>query len=549
MNRLLKNFAVILLTVLLTLGAAYVATKEDATAPWFQIENEHGTRKITIFDAQDTNWYVFLPSYAEMEQVHVILPRGQKFMLGDVPLTSRMSCGGFAADTPYDLSVDGEFLATLWFCQSRNVATLYIDTASGEMTDIHNDKDHEEYVSMVLYMPDGSVDHREAGSRLKGRGNSTWDQDKRPYLLTLASDADLLDMGRAKKWVLLANAYDETNLNNKLVFDLASRVGFSWSPDCAYVDLYLNGSYNGLYLMTEKVEIHENRVNIDPASGDYLCKVETRDRQLDLLNHFESSAGRIIEVCGSEALSAADMDDVSHQVSAMEQEIQSGDDLREAELLDLDSWIRRYLIDEISGNIDSDLTSSYFYYADGKFSAGPVWDYDMALGNHWRNQEPFAFLAKNAYKRNTNHSVYYDCLYGNESFYQRMVEIYRTEFSPVLEALLLQELDQQIGQISEASRMNSIRWRSMFDRWKERNVGLGLVESSQDLKSWFQRRVQFLNSAWLDGVEYCTVQFETEPGDAYWNISVEKGTCLETKFMNLVDTPWLDQETGERVDF
>ena len=549
MNRVLKNIYIIFATMVLLLGAAYVATKENAGPPYFQVQNELGLQDISIYDAHDENYYVFLPSYSTLEQVQVRIPDGEIVFLDDIRLYDRMSCEMLEWEKPYAYSVDGQYMATLWFYRSENVASLCIDTVSGSMEDIHGDKNHEEYASMTLFSPDGRVDYHDVSSKLKGRGNSTWGQDKRPYLMTLSSDGNLLNMGSASKWVLLANAYDETNLNNKLIFDLASQVGFRWSPDSQFVDLYLNGEYRGLYLLAEKIEVHDNRLDINTAAGDYLCKVDTWDRRVDLLNYFESSVGRIIEVCSSDAVPDSDLDYVSYLVYLMEEEIQSGNDLNHSDILDLDSWVRRYLIDEISGNIDSDLTSSYFYFSDGKFFAGPVWDYDMAMGNSWRNQEPRAFLAKNAYKRSYRPSPYYSALYANESFHQRMVEIYRTEFVPILESMIRQDIDAQIEFIREASQMNSIRWRNMYDEWREITVGLELAQDPEALKSWFVLRVQFLNSAWLDDVEYCTVQFESEPGDAYWNISLEKGTCLETTYMNLTDTVWVDAKTGMPVDF
>jgi len=220
-----------------------------------------------------------------------------------------------------------------------------------------------------------------------------------------------------------------------------------------------------------------------------------------------------------------------------------------SEILDLDSWVRRYLIDEISGNIDSDLTSSFFYYSDGMFYAGPIWDYDMAFGNSLRNQEPCAFIAKNRNKSYTSMSPYYSTLYANESFYQRLTEIYRTEFFPILQKMIQHDIDYLIHFISPASEMNSIRWRPMYDHWKESMEDLDVVLDSAALKSYFIRRIEFLNRAWLENKDYCTVQFESAPGALYWNISVEKGRCLETSYMNLVDMVWVDMETEKPVDF
>ena len=548
MKTIRKNSMVIFSTLLLIFVVIFVTEKESTGSLQFQIERGATTQNITVFDGEDGNYYVFLPSYSSMEDVRMILPFGQTYSLNNVQLSNGMSCEIFELEQPYQLSVDDMEVAILWFYQSRNVATMYIDTVSGDMQKIHEDKNYEEFASMVLHLPDGSVNYVDKRCKLKGRGNSTWACDKPPYLLTLSDNGDLLDMGSAKKWVLLANAYDETNLNNKLIFDLASQVGFEWSPECQYVDLYLNGEYNGLYLLSEKIEVSSNRVDIDTASGEFLCKVDTPSRVDRLKYYLESSMGRIIEICSEGSLSTIGVDDISYLVYQMEKEIQSGNDLSESELLDLDSWVRRYLIDEISGNIDSDLTSSYFYYADGKYFAGPIWDYDMSLGNSLLNQEPNAFIAKNAMKRRERVSAYYRELIDNNSFYKRVVELYNSEYASILQDMINHGLDEQIKLIQAASKMNRIRWCDMYDEWRVIS-GEALVHSTEELKEYFIKRVQFLNKAWLEEIDYCTVQFEKSRHSPHWNISVEKGSVLETTYFDLINTVWVDYQTGEPVDF
>lgn len=542
-----KYLCLILITVFLFLIAVYTTTMEDMPLLHFIVQGETEENRISLYDAKDGNYYVFLPSYADLNQVTVSLSFFHNFTLGNTKLENGMTCGNFSPETPYTLSVDGKSTATLWFYQSANVATMYIDTAAGDMELIHSDKNHEEYVSMTLYAPDGKCNYSDRKSTLKGRGNSTWAHEKHPYLLTLSSDGDLLSMDAASDWVLLANAYDETNLNNKLILDLASHVGFQWSPECRWVDVYLNGEYNGLYLLTEQVEVHENRLNIQSNSGDFLCKVDLGYRWDSLQNPFATEIGRTVEITWPKILTTSQEDRIRSLVGRMEQALLSEEDLRESSLLDLDSWIRRYLIDEISGNADSDLASCNFYFTNGKFFAGPVWDYDVALGNSLRNQDPCAFIAKNAKKADSWLSPYYHVLYENDSFYNRMIEIYRKEFAPVLHQMLNKDVDDLIITIEAASRLNSLRWRSMYDSVHSWNPDS--VCTADELKAYFTRRIRFLDSAWLDNVDYCTLQFEFSPDSAYWNISVPKNHCLETSYIDLAATIWIDTETGTVFDF
>lgn len=549
MKKCQKYLYILLISSILLLVSVFIALATDTALPCFHIQSQYSTETedISIFDAKNGNYYVFLPSYTNLEQVSVSLPGNLHYSVGDSDLYEGMDCSNFKLETPYDFAVNAQTVATLWFYQSANVATMYIDTASGSMDYIHKDKNHEEYASLLLYTPEGTLDFQDDFTTLKGRGNATWHYDKRPYSLKLSGDGNLLEMGSAANWILLANAYDETNLNNKLVLDLASRVGLQWTPESRWVDLYLNGEYSGLYLLTEKVEIHDNRLNIDTNSGDFLCKIDLNRRWDTLRNPFLSEAGRTIEISSPEIPAASEQIEIEQLVNQMEQTLLSETDLRNSSIIDLDSWVRRYLIDEIAGNIDSDLASSYFYYHDGVFFAGPVWDYDMVFGNSDRNRNAHSFIARNEKKSATILSPYYSALYANESFYNRMLDIYRAEFTPVLQSMIDNELVAQSDFIRNASKSNSVRWQSMFDTlqsWSQ-----DTVHTNEGLREYLSQRIDFLNSVWLESKEYCTVQFEPSAGGMYWTISIPKAGYVETSHIDTVSTDWINTETGEIVDF
>lgn len=97
--------------------------------------------------------------------------------------------------------------------------------------------------------------------QIKGRGNSTWSADKKPYKLKLDSKADLFGMGKSKHWVLLSNPYDSSNLRNVVSFGLSGDMGLNYQKS-VLVDLVLNGKSVGVYQLCEHIRIEENRVDI-----------------------------------------------------------------------------------------------------------------------------------------------------------------------------------------------------------------------------------------------------------------------------------------------
>lgn len=462
----------------------------------FFIESESESVEIFPIEAENGRYYVFLPSYCEKSDIFMDVITHQSVQIDGKQMKDGSSLEWVEWEKTYSFLV-GEQELQIEFWKSANVATMYINTLSGDMQHVDENKENKERADMFLYTKEGVLDVENTGCSIKTRGNGTWWYEKKPYLLSLEAAESLAGMKAATKWVLLSNATDETNLRNKLVYHMAEQLEFGWTPDCVYVDLYLNGKYNGLYLLTEKVEIGENRVSINTGSGEFLCKIDLEDRWDTLDNPFFTQYGRTVDICSEEVLTTQEKQRVEQLVNQLEQEILSKPESYIQ--MDLDSWVRRYLVDEISGNIDSDLASNYFYYTDNMFFAGPLWDYDMTFGNSARNADPCVFIAKNAYKEEHLHSPYYSALYQNETFRQRMIEIYQVEFLPLLEKMMETDIIEMVDEIADATQMNSVRWAAMFQQLYEQN---NVIETSVDsLKQYISDRVEFLNKQWIEQAE------------------------------------------------
>jgi len=503
----------------------------------FTVEDEEHTVDIELYRDENA-CYVFLPSYASLEKVKINTSAIGTVLIDSEKVKDGTYCEEYELGKEYSFEVNHHKDMTLQFLQSANVAAMYIDTATGGMERIHKDKEYEEPVSVRIVSDDGRVDCYDMRAHLNGRGNSTWNPDKKPYSLTLSEDKSLLGMSDSSKWVLIANAFDETNLRNKLVFDFAAKTSLEWSPSCRYVDVYLNGSYNGLYLLVERIAVGEKQLDLDLAKGDFLCKADLADRWEYMSNPFISSIGRELEITEPKKLSALDKKRIHEAVAIMEQNIMDG---RYPDL-DLDSWVCRYLIDEVFANGDADLTSSYFYCKDDIFYAGPVWDYDKILGNSIRNENPRAFVAKNYRKAPYFDSQYYEALCTNSAFQEQVVEMYKTEFVPILTQLVDSEIDAIADEIKDASQMNSIRWREIYSQSTSK------VPTVDGLKKYMQDRRDFLESAWIEGTEYCTVQIQLTPDDNYYNAAVVKGDYLDASYLGNADAVWLHAENQEEFD-
>lgn len=512
----------------------------------FYIKGKNGTEKIGIYTTDAGRSYAFLPSYAELNQMTVSFPDDMEVFIDGVGIKRGDDCSGFSLNREYELRI-GEKTGVISFCQSANMPTLYIDTVSGSMEEIYADKNYEEAAQIKLYSPSGDITYADRSCLIKGRGNSTWRKNKKPFLLKLSDKAGLLNMGEASKWVLLANSSDESNLHNKLILDMANQVCTEWTPRCEYVDVYLNGQYNGLYLLAEKVESGANRIDINTGAGDFLCTVDFSARIGTLENPFYTENGRTIAICEPNILSEAAKERIVDLVNQQEKILLSQEDLTQSQLVDIDSWIRKYLVDEIAGNTDADLSSSYFYYSDGVFYGGPVWDYDMAFGNIIQNHYPKAFIAKNYVKYALYNSVYYSALFENESFVERMAEIYQRDFLPVLNQMIAHDIHDTAEQIAVAAVMNETRW-PIEPQDPEEDPWGHYINTPESIVHYLKGKTELLSGFLLEKKTYCTVQFEHTATDHYWTVSVPYGSILSET--DVVNEPLYDEVNGRtwRID-
>lgn len=119
---------------------------------------------------------------------------------------------------------------------------------------------------------------------IKGRGNSTWGMPNKPYRIKLDSKANLLGMSNDKDWALLANYFDKTLLRNITAFEISRIADMSWTPSYVSVDYYLNGTYQGVYSLTEHVKVSEERLDMklvkpsdntgEALTGGYLLELD-----------------------------------------------------------------------------------------------------------------------------------------------------------------------------------------------------------------------------------------------------------------------------------
>ena len=226
---------------------------------------------------------------------------------------------------------------------------------------------------------------------IRGRGNSTWGYEKKPYNIKFDKKQEVMGMPKHKRWCLLANYMDRTLLRNRVAYYLAEQTSLAWTPRCEFVELILNGEHLGSYLVAEHIKVDENRVNItemEPTdnSGDAV----TGGYMLELDFHFDndwqwygaSGTPFAVKYPEEEDLTTQQLEWIKSYIAEVESVLYGANfaDPQNgyAKYIDMQSFVDYWLIYEICVNHELANPGSVYLTKErnGKLKAGPVWDFD-----------------------------------------------------------------------------------------------------------------------------------------------------------------------------
>ena len=356
----------------------------------------------------------------------------EKFYLGSISKTIRLLQSSLPSMM---VSLDGEHGRIEDVMASKNHSV----SAYGDMCVTVTDEVAREKGWMTVYASEEKDSALYGTMSIKGRGNATWrDFDKKPFRINTEKKVGLLGMSAAKKWELLANSLDASLLRNQIFYDLALDMGL-YGTECRQVDLFVNGRYFGVYLLTEHVEIDETGGYLIEIDNYYYKEVRTFKTKRAGLNFTVNTQNVPGGVAAVEA-----------KLNEIEAAIYNTSDDRVFGMLDIESFAKYYILQELSLNYDVLQGSGYMYYiySDGKLYAGPAWDMDNTMavfskGAHMYTNRVYAA-----------HESWFKMLLRNETFAKEVIRQY-FECGVREEILALPEkLNEYADEISASARVN-----------------------------------------------------------------------------------------------
>lgn len=359
----------------------------------------------------------------------------------------------------------------------------------------------------------------DAASDIKIRGNSTAGAEKKPYNFKLNKKQELLGMnGKAKKWSLLANAFDKTLIRNTLVMQLASAIGLDYTSECRFVDVYVNGEYSGNYLLIESVETGSGRIDIsdpeDATNNDVVLEIDNNGRDAAETFHLERSGLGVLFMLGEPEFGPDDAENIAlyqnkitntqNLIADFETALKNDDYDAATQYVDMDSFAKFYLVNEIFRNQDFNFSSTRFYVKNNVIYAGPCWDYDLSSGNigPYYSGEYKDGVTYNSFK--AQEMVWYQYLMKNEKFKNLVAQYYR-QYLPQITALydgtMAEEgygIDGILAQHKAAFERNYIEKEQLGAGWSVKEPDQADAYSYANNREWntYDESVEFLRS-WI----------------------------------------------------
>ncbi len=353
------------------------------------------------------------------------------------------------------------------------------------------------------------IDGEEYAMQIRGRGNASWNTfPKKSYRIKLDKGAPLFGLPENRDWVLTGNYADKTLIRNAVAHEIASVMdGLEFTSTHFSVNLYINGEYKGVYSFADKIEEGGGRLDFTDIEGDepntfggldigFLMEVGWDFDGENVYNRDYFDAKKVIRIYVKEPKSdkknTPEFTYAKQYVLAMENAIMTNQNWQD--YIDMDAWVDWFIVAELTFNTESCYHRSCYMWkrAGGKLMMGPVWDFDMAFGNHQgdiRNYDGFC-TTESTYVYVTENWMNYLVKYPE---FTSAVKERWNEKKDELKQVALSSIDNQSALLDGSQQYNFEVWDIMT-----KQIGMGNVDPKK--YDTYEKQVQylrdFINTRW-----------------------------------------------------
>ena len=520
----------------------------DGEVPVITAQLTSGETSISI-DAwcSDTGeYYLFLPSWAEGR---LIQTEGSGLQTVSGEGSKSFSLPILSSGQSFRL----EGGQTLTILTGSQIPSVYL-TLKHDLSHISSDQEQSDSGQALILSGDGETVYAGGLEKIKGRGNTSWEQEKKPYNITLQDSVTLPGMTGQTTDYSLVSSSDLTFLRNRISNEMGELAG-TGSMACIRVNLYINNSFEGVYELYQRItpenmnltDLEELTEQANPLrseeslnqlttgltlddwnqsitgkwwdyennpeniTGGYILEADNAMRYSGEASGFILESGAYMVAKSPAYLSEAQYQYISSYVQECENVMRESVGLDDYQALsayiDIPSFVGKYLVEEVSKNIDCSSTSQYFYKdQDGLLHAGPVWDYDWAYGVE-RIQEEIDYMDPTGFSARDipGSLIWWQLLYYNNAFYQDVVSLYESVLYPWLNELVETGLTQWAQELSASAVMDYLRWGRVSVGGEAsasstatlmEAAGQAYMDQVEQVRSFLSARKEILYSEW-----------------------------------------------------
>jgi hypothetical protein len=288
-------------------------------------------------------------------------------------------------------------------------------------------------------------------------------------------------------------------------------------PGCTWVNLYINGDYRGLYMVTEQIEVANDRVEVDDSGSSpdkgYLVEFDTRGQSetgaVEGLTYFyipgfyDTNINLPREwVIKSNVTSRAENKFIKDYFVKCHKAIMSGKRANIDALVDIPSLIDMFIIEELTKDVDVGAASN-FWQKDkgGKLYFTAPWDFDLSIGNDElvdNGDYRYIYVGKSGILGLTHHEWYIK-LYSCQWFLD-LVKLRWSELSNTVIVDLIKEVEEKSKDLMPSLMSNYALWTPVPKKIGREPIHVytlnGAKAHTDFLINWLNNRKNWLDEHW-----------------------------------------------------
>ena len=529
-NVLKRTLAIFIVAVfLLPMLPANGSASDNSYFYMIPEDNEGLPFAVASYERGTTQSILFLPNTADQSVVTVRSAVALTSASGSALVDWSAAEGYITVDTSVDnyVYVNNRILIFM----KASLPSLSVTINEGEsLQTIHQDKNAKIGAKVRIDgAPKDKYNLPDTDIQIKTRGYTSFQADKKPYQIKFDKKQDLFGMGKAKKWILLANYYDGSMIRTKLFFDLADEIGMDYVSKSVFVDLYIDGDYMGVYQLIEKIEVGSTRVDLKDEAG-VILEMECNPRlEPDDINFISQTTGKAFVykdyVYDFEDESTPEkvqrMNEikamVEGKINAFEAAIYAAEPDWDviSSMIDVDSFIKYFFLNEYGEQVDCTFSSTYFYIdgPDDVIHCGPIWDFDRCCGYSYITPSETDFM-KNIIENTDYYRVsWFKELFRNPEFSERAGELYDETIKAAFDAdKVVAAIDSYQAPLMPSLMMNYAKWPVCYNDYYTADHYAEELEdqiafTTNSIKNFLTDKKPYLDKAY--GADMPTILFRT----------------------------------------